>query len=114
MSPETLEIIGYTATIVSSTQLIPEIMAGMKSHRLKDVSPATLMVMVVSCTLWIIYSIGKEAFPLTASASLNATFAITLIIMRARYNRLEKLQIQEALAIAGKVRQQKNSAERDG
>ncbi len=84
---DNLEIIGYLATLFGATQLIPEILKALKTHHLRDVSWAMLLLMIISSVLWIIYGVAKQTTPLAISSSLNLIFEIVLTVLKFHYHK---------------------------
>jgi uncharacterized protein with PQ loop repeat len=87
---DTLEIIGYLATLFGATQLIPEIIKALRTHHLRDVSWGMLALMLSSSTLWVAYSLGKQITPLAISAGMNFLFETMLIFLKIYYSKTKR------------------------
>lgn len=77
------DLVGYSATIVGTSLMLPQVYKSLKTKSTKDLSWGMLFLYVLGCTLWLIYGTLISATPLilaNAIALLIGTFQIILKI----------------------------------
>ncbi len=77
--------IGYIAALCGAVSLIPEVIKGARTHHLQDVSWGMLGLLFFGSTLWGLYGMKTDDFPLVFSAVMNITCNATLMLMKKHY-----------------------------
>jgi len=83
-------IVGFTASIMGASTLIPEVITAWKSRQLDDVAWGTLFLAAFSSLLWFAYSIRFNIIPLLFSQSMNLLMCSILIVMKYVYGKANK------------------------
>ncbi len=69
-----VDIVGYAATIVGTSLMLPQVYKSLKTKSVDDVSWGMLVMYFLNCSLWLTYG------ALIASMPLAVTNAIALVI----------------------------------
>src|SRR3989304_6930768 len=70
-------IMGTIAAICTTVGFIPQIIQGIKTRKLKDVSPVMLSFLLVGCSLWLAYGVHLKD-PIIALAN---GFTLSFVFM---------------------------------
>jgi MtN3 and saliva related transmembrane protein len=81
------QIIGLTAGICTATSMIPQVVKTIKEKKAEDVSLVMLLVLMTGVSLWIVYGIKKNDFPIIATNCFSLLVNITMIILRLKYKK---------------------------
>lgn len=72
-------IIGYSATVVSTISFLPQVIKTWKLKSTKDFSLVMLLLGVLGSSLWFFYGVLLKAFPIMiANATVMSCFLIVL------------------------------------
>ena len=75
-------IIGSLAAILTMFSFVPQIIRGLKTKSVKDLSPITLFQLSLGVSLWITYGIHRKD-PIIITA--NSVTLFTLVVLLAMY-----------------------------
>ncbi|UJS16561.1 MAG: SemiSWEET family transporter [Candidatus Jettenia sp.] len=75
-------LIGVIAAICSSIGFIPQIIQGIKTKSLSDVSPAMMTIVVVASSLWLAYGIHIKNSTIIFSNVSTLSFAVITLLLR--------------------------------
>merc|ERR1712080_788161 len=73
------EAVGYAAGVASATMLIPQIYTTCKLKDTESISVGTLILNLLCSTLWLIYGILQNLWPIIISNIPGVIFSIILI-----------------------------------
>ncbi len=85
------EIIGYTASILSASTFVPEVISAVKSRHLNDLAWGMLALLVMNNLLWVIYAVYFAIFPVVLSSSLNVIMGMILVVIKWQSEREAKV-----------------------
>ncbi|MDR3643067.1 MAG: SemiSWEET family transporter [Candidatus Doudnabacteria bacterium] len=80
-------IIATLATLCVVSSYIPQIVKGLKTKSLRDVSLIFLIVIILGTLLWIFYGFLNQDYIFLLANSVILIFAICLTIMKIMYER---------------------------
>ncbi len=80
-------IMGTIAAICTTVGFVPQIIRGIKTKELKDVSPTMLTLLVVGCSLWLAYGIHLKNLIIALANGFTLSFVITIFLLRAVFKR---------------------------
>ncbi|MDQ1273965.1 MAG: MtN3 and saliva related transrane protein [Candidatus Poribacteria bacterium] len=80
-------IIGTIAAICTTVGFIPQIIRGIKTRELSDVSPIMLTLLLVGCSLWLIYGIHLKNPIIALANGFTLSFVVTIFLLRVMYKR---------------------------
>jgi MtN3 and saliva related transmembrane protein len=79
------EIIGFAATIVGTTIMLPQIYKSIKTKSVSDISWGMLVLYFLNCLLWMIYGFFILAIPLILTNGIALCISILQISLKIRY-----------------------------
>lgn len=81
------KIIGILAAICTTSGFIPQIIRGVRTKRLDDVSPIMYAILIFGFSLWLSYGAYlKDVIIISANAAAIA-FGVFVLILRYKYMR---------------------------
>lgn len=73
-----VNVIGTTAAIISSVSLLPQVFNVVSTKNVEGLSLSTILLIMVTTALWIVYHIKMGTYPALVSASFNFLWATIL------------------------------------
>jgi MtN3 and saliva related transmembrane protein len=83
-------IIGAIAAICTTVGFIPQIIRGIKTKSLSDVSPIMMTFLLVGCSLWLVYGIHLKNPIIMIANGFTLSFVITILLLRALFEKKYK------------------------
>ena len=83
-------IMGTIAAICTTVGFIPQIIQGIKTRQLKDVSPIMLTLLLVGCSLWLAYGVHLKDPIIVLANGFTISFVLTIFSLRTLFNRNKK------------------------
>ncbi|MBW7897869.1 PQ loop repeat protein [Candidatus Brocadiaceae bacterium B188] len=80
-------IVGTLAAICTTIGYIPQIIRGIRTKNLNDVSPMMLTLLLVGCSLWLAYGIHLEDPIIALANGFTLSFVITILLLRTAYKK---------------------------
>jgi len=80
----TTSLVGYSATVVGTCLMIPQILQALRTGRMADVSLAMVILYFINCLLWLLYGLRLRAKPITIANSIGIVIAIVQVILKLR------------------------------
>ncbi len=81
------KIIGIIAAICTTSGFIPQIIRGIRTKRLDDISPIMYILLIVGLSLWLSYGIHIEDMILTVANATGLAFSLFIIFLRFKYTK---------------------------
>lgn len=78
-------IIGLAAGILTASSLLPQVIKTLKEKKCEEVSVAMLIVLMIGISLWIVYGIRRNDFPIIATNSFSLLINLVMIFLRYKY-----------------------------
>ncbi|TLD41632.1 MAG: hypothetical protein JETT_2119 [Candidatus Jettenia ecosi] len=75
-------IMGTIAAICTTVGFIPQIIRGLKTKSLSDVSPMMMALLFVGCSLWMVYGIHLKNLIIALANGFTLSFVTTIILLR--------------------------------
>ena len=82
-----LPIIGILATLFAVSSTVPQIVKGIKTKKMADVSVWLIITLIVGLFLWVIYGIGKNDIVIVGGNSVGVLLNLVLLVLKMRYSR---------------------------
>lgn len=79
------EIIGFAATVVGTSIMLPQIFKSIKTKSVSDISWGMLVLYFFNCLLWMIYGILIFAIPLMLTNGIALCISILQITLKIKY-----------------------------
>lgn len=85
------EYIGSVAAILTTIEIIPQVIKSFKTKSVKDFSFSALTMTTVGLLLWAIYGILKKDIWISLSSSFTTLFYFSLLALKVKNNGLRFL-----------------------
>ena len=85
-----IDILGYLSATFTTIAFLPQIIKTIKTKSAKDVSMGMFVFFTTGVFLWIIYGALTNTMPLIIANTVTFCLAITQIILKIKYAKLEK------------------------
>ena len=83
---EATAIIGYAAAAVSTFVFVPQVVKTWRIKSAKDLSMATLGLMIAGLILWVIYGVLTWQAPVIAANGIVLVLASALLTMKLKFD----------------------------
>ena len=80
-----VEIIGFTAGILTTVALVPQAIKSWKSKLTKDVSLMWITILTIGILLWLVYGFLINSIPLIAANAASFLLAIIILTLKIKY-----------------------------
>jgi MtN3 and saliva related transmembrane protein len=80
-----IELVGHLGAAIIAIALFPQVLKAWKSKSTKDISIVWNSLLLLGLILFIIYGIGINSLPIMIFTSLEATFTLSLLVLKLRY-----------------------------
>ncbi len=81
------KIIGIIAAVCTTSGFIPQIIRGLRTKRLDDVSPVMCILLIFGLSLWLSYGIHIEDMIIIVANAFGVLFSVIIITLRFKYMR---------------------------
>lgn len=80
-----INIVGYTAAFLSTITFIPQVFQTWKTKKTKDISFLSIIFIISSTALWVIYGILTKQFPVLITNASIFILGLFLLILKITY-----------------------------
>lgn len=80
-------IIGYTAAIVGTFLMLPQVVKSWRSKKVDDVAMGMVVLYFFNCLLWLIYGIMILAYPVILANGIGLVISIVQFFLKIKYSR---------------------------
>jgi MtN3 and saliva related transmembrane protein len=77
-----ISILGYLAAICTTVAFVPQVIKTWKSKSAKDLSLGMFSIFCTGVTLWLIYGIYVQDFPVMVANAATLVLALTLLYFK--------------------------------
>jgi MtN3 and saliva related transmembrane protein len=82
-----IPIVGILATIFAISSTIPQIIKGIKTRKMDDVSALLIMALIVGLSLWVVYGVAKSDIVIIGGNSVGVLLNAMLLLLKIKYSR---------------------------
>jgi MtN3 and saliva related transmembrane protein len=82
-----IPFIGILATVFAVSSTVPQIIKGMKTKKMDDVSVWLIMALIAGLSLWVTYGIAKRDIVIAAGNSIGVSLNVILLLLKMKYSR---------------------------
>ena len=79
------EIVGYAAAFLTTSSFVPQAVHTFKTKDVRGISLTMYSTFVVGITLWLIYGLLLNAWPIVLANTITLTLAVAILAMKLRY-----------------------------
>jgi MtN3 and saliva related transmembrane protein len=87
MTDMLIPLIGILATIFAICSTIPQIIKGIKTRKMDDVSALLIMALIVGLSLWVVYGVAKSDIVIIGGNSVGVILNTMLLLLKIKYSR---------------------------
>ena len=81
------KIVGIIAAVCTTSGFIPQIIRGMRTKRLDDISPIMYVLLIFGLSLWLSYGIHIEDIIIIVANAAGLVFSLFIVFLRLKYMR---------------------------
>jgi MtN3 and saliva related transmembrane protein len=81
------KIVGIIAAVCTTSGFIPQIIRGLRTKRLDDVSPVMCILLIFGLSMWMSYGIHIEDMIIIVANAFGVLFSVIIITLRFKYMR---------------------------
>ena len=81
-----LPLIGISATLFSVSSTLPQIIKGLRTRQMDDVSVWLIFTLIVGLSLWVIYGVVKIDTVIAGGNSVGVLLNLVLLVLKLRYS----------------------------
>ena len=81
------KIVGIIAAVCTTSGFIPQIIRGMRTKRLDDISPIMYVLLIFGLSLWLSYGIHIEDIIIIVANAIGLVFSLFIVFLRLKYMR---------------------------
>lgn len=82
-----IPLIGILATIFAISSTIPQIIKGIKTRKMDDVSALLIMALIAGLSLWVVYGVAKSDTVIIGGNSVGVLLNAMLLLLKIKYSR---------------------------
>jgi MtN3 and saliva related transmembrane protein len=82
-----ISAIGILASIFALSSTVPQIIKGVKTKKMDDVSVWLILSLIVGLSLWVIYGISKSDAVIFGGNTVGVSLNVVLLFLKFRYSR---------------------------
>jgi len=86
MSADVWTYLGFLAGALTSTGYVPQIVKGLRTKKMHDVSLLMPAVLGVGMLLWLIYGLAREDIVIVIANIVGSSLTALLVAMKLRYD----------------------------
>jgi MtN3 and saliva related transmembrane protein len=82
-----ISAIGILASIFALSSTVPQIIKGLKTKKMDDVSVWLILSLIVGLSLWVIYGMGINDVVIVGGNTVGVSLNVVLLFLKFRYSR---------------------------
>ena len=82
-----ITLVGILATIFAVSSTVPQIIKGIKTKKMDDVSVWLIMALITGLSLWVVYGIAKNDTVIAGGNSVGVSLNGILLLLKLKYSR---------------------------
>jgi MtN3 and saliva related transmembrane protein len=82
-----ISVIGISASIFALSSTVPQIVKGLKTKKMDDLSVWLILSLIVGLSLWVIYGIGRRDVVIVGGNIVGVSLNLVLLFLKFRYSR---------------------------
>lgn len=81
----TIEILGLIAATLTTSAFVPQVYKVFKSKSTKDISLTMYAILFIGLSLWFVYGIVKESWPIILANAITGILVSAVLIFKLKY-----------------------------
>jgi MtN3 and saliva related transmembrane protein len=79
------EWIGYAAAVLTTSSFVPQAVHTFKTKDVRGISLTMYSIFVVGISLWLVYGLLLDAWPIVIANTVTLTLAVAILAMKLKY-----------------------------
>ena len=79
------ELIGYLAAFLTTSSFVPQVVHTFKTKDVRGISLAMYSAIVVGITLWLVYGLLLNAWPIVVANAVTLSLTLAILAMKLKY-----------------------------
>jgi MtN3 and saliva related transmembrane protein len=79
------ELIGYAAAFLTTSSFVPQALHTFKTKDVRGISLTMYSFFVVGITLWLVYGLMLDAWPIVIANLVTLSLAAAILVMKLKY-----------------------------
>jgi MtN3 and saliva related transmembrane protein len=84
------KIVGIIAAVCTTTGFIPQIIRGVRTKKLEDISPIMYVLLIIGLSMWLSYGVHLKDVIIIAANAAALVLSVFILILRYKYMRQRK------------------------
>jgi MtN3 and saliva related transmembrane protein len=82
-----ISLVGIIATIFTLCSTVPQIIKGVRTKKMDDVSVWLIFVLIIGLSFWVIYGILRSDMVIAGGNTAGVTLNAILLVLKIKYSR---------------------------
>lgn len=82
-----IALIGILATIFAVSSTVPQIIKGIKTKKMDDVSVWLILALIMGLALWVVYGVAKNDIVIAGGNLVGVSLNGILLLLKIKYSR---------------------------
>ena len=82
-----ISAIGILASIFALSSTVPQIVKGLKTKKLDDLSVWLILSLIVGLSLWVVYGVGRSDLVIIGGNTVGVSLNVVLLFLKFKYSR---------------------------
>jgi MtN3 and saliva related transmembrane protein len=82
-----ISAIGILASIFALSSTVPQIVKGLKTKKLDDLSVWLILSLIVGLSLWVVYGVGRRDLVISGGNMVGVALNLVLLFLKFKYSR---------------------------
>lgn len=82
-----IALIGILATVFAVSSTVPQIIKGIKTKKMDDVSVWLIMALIMGLSLWVVYGVAKNDIVIAGGNLVGVSLNGILLLLKIKYSR---------------------------
>ncbi len=79
------EMVGYAAAFLTTSSFVPQVVHTFKTKDVRGISLSMYSAFVVGITLWLVYGVLLNAWPIVIANAVTLALAVAILTMKLKY-----------------------------
>ena len=88
MLPLFTNLVGYTATVVGTFVMVPQVIKIWRTREVKDLSYIMVILYATNCVLWLTYGFLLGATPVVIANAIGLAVGLVQLVLKWRFERV--------------------------
>ena len=82
-----IDDLGYAAALLTTAAYVPQLVRVLRLRSARDISLPTFLMFALGVFFWLLYGLYTGSRPIIASNSVTLVLAVSIVVLKLRYDR---------------------------